>query len=407
MIRKLMKKTVHHLLLPLLLSTPLLAQEKHLILAEGNTWLPMMPKNLIENHNTIKKLPFSGFVMVGNSYTNRVMEANETLTYQEVWSEVKGLETLYQNKHNFMQINILFPADFWDDKAWSRVTQNFAIVAKVAKDLNFKGVVFDDEAYSKTALKMINFKFPTQKEVAQNPNHYQAWEKQGAQESWVDRNAYRNPNYSFKEHSEKITSRFKTIMQSMVKAYPNLTLLVYNGPSFSHENSNKKSIIVTDVGLPREHEHMGAIYTGFKQGLDANATLHDMGESYRYREDRHFNNAYQWRKYEMAQDVFNDDLNSSYQWIVPKEERASWSAESKVGFMVFNKGQESNYKEYDTRKRATLKDIKASLQKALHYSDNYVIYYCQDQDWLLPNQKHPLPEAWRAMMEEVYQNKRD
>lgn len=392
------------LLISLLFST-LIAQEKHLILAEGNTWLPMMPKNLIKNHKTIEKLPFSGFVMVGNSYTNRVMEANETLTYQEVWSEVKGLKNLYPNRHNFMQINIGFPADFWDDRAWNRVTQNFAVVAQVAQDLNFKGIVFDDEPYSKSALKMINFKFPNQEEIAKNPKQYHAWEKKGSQSSWVDSNAYRNPKYNFEEHSKKITARFKNIMQSMVTANPNLALLVYNGPSFSHENSNKKSIIVTDVGLPREHEHLGAIYLGFKQGIDANATLHDMGESYRYREDKHFKNAYQWRKHDIAKDTFNDDLNSSYQWTIPKEDRASWSSQSQVGFMVFNKGQESNYKEYDTRKKSTLADIKASLEKALHYSDEYVIYYGQNQDWLLPNQKYPLKKGWMEMMQEVKHNK--
>lgn len=400
-----MKKTIHSLLiLPLLFNTALLAKEKQLILAEGNSWLPMMPKNLIENHNTIKKLPFSGFVMVGNSYTDRVMEANATLSYEAVWSEVKGLQHLYKNKHNFMQINIHFPADFWDNQAWNRVTHNFAIVAKVAKNLHFKGIAFDDEPYSLSALKMVNFKFPTQQEIAHNPKAYQTWEKRGSEANPnFDKDAYRNPHYNFKEHVQKVTLRFKTIMQAMVKENPNLTLLVYNGPSFSHENSNKKSIIITDVGLPREHELMGAIYTGFKEGLDANATLYDMGESYRYREERQFQNAYQWRKYDMAKDAFNDDLNSSYQWVVPKEDRDSWSTQSHVGFMVFNKGQESNYKEYDTRQKSTVKDIQATLEKALHYSDKYVIYYCQDQDWLLPNQKYPLPKAWRAMMSKVYQ----
>lgn len=396
------KKTIPYILLLTLLFNTLLAQEKYLILAEGNSWLPMMPKNLIENHETIKKLPFSGFVMVGNSFTNRVMKPNETVRYKEVWSEVKGLQNLYKNQHNFMQINIDFPADFWDDKAWNRVTQNFAVVAKVANNLHFKGIVFDDEPYSPSAKKMVNFKFPTKKEITKNPKQYQKWEKEGSEDTWVDKVAYRNPNHTFVEHSQKITSRFKSIMQEMVKANPNLTLLVYNGPSFSHENSNKKNIIVTDVGLPREHENMGAIYLGFKQGLDANATLHDMGESYRYRTDKQFTNAYQWRKYDIANDAFNDDLNSSYQWIVPKEDRASWSTDSQVGFMVFNKGQESNYKEYDTRKKSTVADIKATLEKALHYSDKYVIYYCQDQEWLRPHSKYPLTQVWKAMMQKVY-----
>jgi len=381
----------------------LLSAEKHLILAEGNHWFPLMAKNLTQNHETIKKLPFSGFVMVGNSYTNTVMAADTKLTYKKVWNEVKSLQNLYKDKHNFLQVNVHFPADFWDRKAWSQVIENFAIIAKVSKDLNFEGIVFDDEAYDKSGLQMTNFKFPTKAELKKDSPQ---WEKKGSQKHpGFDEDAYRNPKYTFKEHSAKITALFKEIMQGMVKENPNLTLLVYLGPSLSHENSNKEHIIVTDLGNPREHENLGAIFTGLKQGLSENVTLHDMGESYRYREDKHFQRAYQWRKHDIATDKYNDDLNSSYQWTVPKEDRESWSKNVQVGFMVFNKGQESNYEEYDTRKKSTLNDIKETLNKALKYSDKYVIYYPQDQDWLLPNQEYPLKKGWMEMMHEVYNKK--
>jgi len=386
----------------LLLTSSLYANNKYLILAEGDTWLPMMPQNLIENHSKIEALPFSGFVMVGNSYTNKVMKEGESVTYNNVWSEVQGLKGLYkEKKHNFMQINIDFPGDFWDDKAWEKVTNNFRTVAKVAKDLNFKGIVFDDEPYSDSAMKMVNFKFPTKKEIANNPNHYKTWQKEGSEEAWVDIKGYSNPNHTFKEHMNKVASRFKTITQAMAVQYPNITILVYNGPSYAHNNTNKEALILTDVGLAREHEYKGAIFTGFKQGDDNNTSLHDMGESYKYRKDKHFINAYQWRKYDIAKDEFNDDLNDEYQWKVPKAERSSWSNDVEVGFMVFNKGQESNYSEYDTRNKSTLQDIKASLQKALTYSDKYVIYYPQEQNWLLPNQKYPLKKGWMEMMKEV------
>ena len=378
------------------------AQEKHLILAEGNTWLPLMPKNLIQNHKSIEKLPFSGFVMVGNSYTNKVMKENVELNYQDVWNEVKGLKNLYKDKqHNFMQINMDFPSDFWDDKAWEVVSKNFSIVARVAKELNFRGIVFDDEPYSPSAHKMNNFKFPTTTEVFFNSKKYTSWEKKGSERSWVDKKAYRNSAYSFEEHMNQVTKRFKLIMKAMVKNYPSLTLIVYNGASFAHNSSNKKNIIVTDVGLPREHEYKGAIFAGLHQGLGEKSTLHDMGESYKYRSDKHFKQAYQWRKFDIAKDKYNNSLESSYQWLIPKKERGSWSKDIQVGFMVFNKGQESNYKEYDTREHSSIKDIERTLKKALHYSDKYVIYYCQDQDWLLPNQKYPLPKSWMEMMQRV------
>ena len=377
--------------------TTLSAQQKHIILAEGDFWKPLLAPNLIENYQTINKLPFSGFVMVGNSFTKEVMKPYKIVKYRDVWSEVKGLKHLYKNKHNFMQINMEFPADFWNDRAWDRVTKNFAVVAKVAKELNFRGIVFDDEPYTKTSNKMNNFKFPTINEINKKSER---WEIKGSEKEWVDKKGYRNPKYNFQEHMEMVTFRFKKIMQSMAEAYPNLTLLVYNGASFAHINSNKKDILVTDVGLPREHEYKGAMFAGFQKGLTANVTLHDMGESYRYRTNNHFKRAYQWRKYDIAKDSYNR-VDSSYQWSIPKEQRASWSKDVQVGFMVFNKGQDSNYKEYNTKSNSSLKDIEATLQKALIYSDKYVIYYSQEQNWLLPNQKYPLKKEWMNMMKKI------
>ena len=381
----------------------LISNEKHLILAEGNGWFPHMAKNLVPNHKTISKLPFSGFTMVGNRYTNLVMEKDRKLTYNYVWDEVKEMKGLYKKQtHNFLQVNILSPGDFWDDTAWEQVNKNFAIVAKIAKDLGFRGIVFDDEAYNPDAKKMLNFKFPTIKEVENNPKQYSSWEKKGAQHPWVDKNAYRNSQYTFKEHVEKITYRFKKIMNAMVQNYPKVEVLVYLGPSLSHVYSNKKDSIVVDLGRPRNHEFHGAIFTGLKQGLNSKASLHDMGESYKYREDKHFTNAYQWRKKDIAKDESNNKLNENHQWIIPKSERNTWSNEVSVGFMVSNKGQKSTVDGFTTLNRSSREDIGATLQKALKYSDKYVIYYSREQDWLLPNKKHPLSNEWMEMMKRVY-----
>ena len=386
-----------------LLSTSLYAEEKHLLLVEGTSWLPIMPKNLIENHDTIKELPFSGFIMVGNTYTNEVMKSNSKLNYDQVWKEVKGLKNLYENKHNFLQINIHFPGDFWDNNTWEQVKENFSIVAKVAKDLNFKGIVFDDETYRNVDNKMTNFKFPTKDELTKDSA---SWERKGSEESSTfDKYAYRNSKYTFEEHSNQIISLFKEIMEEMVKVNSELTLLVYHGPALSHHNSNKDNQLIVDLGLPRAHEHLGAIFTGFKQGLSKNAQLYDMGESYRYREDAHFKNSYEWRKHNIAKDAYNDDLNSNYQWVVPHKDRYTWSKDVNVGFMVFNKGQESTLEEFDTRNTSSIEEIGETLKKALEYSDKYTIFYSEEQDWLLPNQKYPLQKGWMEMMEEVYKNK--
>jgi len=376
--------------------------EKYLILAEGNGWFPHMARNLIPNHEYISKLPFSGFVMVGNHYTDLVMEKGRKLSYNYIWNDIKGMKNLYKNKKNFLQVNLHFPADFWDDMAWEQVNKNFKLVAKVALDLGFQGIAFDDETYSKADKKMINFKFPTLKEVKNNPKKYTSWEKKGAELAWVDEDAYRNNRYTFKEHMAQVSYRFKNIMQAMTSSYPNLDVLVYLGPSLSHENSNSKYPIVIDMGLPRENEYHGAIFTGLKQGLNNQASLHDMGESYKYRTDQHFSHAYQWRKKEIAKDKYNDNLNPNYQWVVPKSDRNNWSSKVNVGFMVYNIPQKSSYKEFNTLNKSSVFDIGNTLEKALQHSDKYVIYYCEKQDWLLPNKKYPVDNTWMNMMKKVY-----
>ena len=94
----------------LIFSHSLIAKDKHLILAEGNGWFPHMAENLIANHETISKLPFSGFIVVGNSFTDLVMKKNKKLTYAQVWAELKGLKGLYKNKTHMYELILVIYA---------------------------------------------------------------------------------------------------------------------------------------------------------------------------------------------------------------------------------------------------------------------------------------------------------
>ncbi|HHB76096.1 MAG TPA: hypothetical protein ENK84_06105 [Desulfobulbus sp.] len=193
------------IVLIILLPAAAIAQ-KHLIFLDGELgWYYSMPPYLAEHHTEIEQLPFSGFVVVGNSYTSYVMSADpdsNNVTYQRVWNEVKSLKDLYTRKtENFLRINIDFPGDFWDDTVWLKTTNNFAAVAKAAKNLGFKGILFDDEAYTSDqhlqTLYMSNFKFPKKADVqaqcSENLNipcdAYALWERKESRENrgdWVD-----------------------------------------------------------------------------------------------------------------------------------------------------------------------------------------------------------------------------
>ena len=379
---------------------------KQLILHQKGHWLPSMADNFASRAAYMNTLPFSGFTMVGNSYTNRVMESNTPLlSYNYIWDEVKDVKDLYQTKSNFLTVHMHYPGDFWDDALWNNVIANFKTLAKVAKNLGFRGIVYDDEAYNVESHKMINYKHGN---------------------AWYDDDAYKNPNYTFAEHSAKITARFQQIMEAMVSEYPAIDVLYYHSPVEGHIEANRGingHPVVVNVGLERQHEWMGAMFTGLKKGLSHQATLHDMGEDYRLRTQAHFDDAYAWRKYTIAADATNDAVDATQHWILPPEERDTWATEIHVNFMVSNEPLKSDdYPEFDTRNKVGLNDMKTTLERALEKSDTYVTFYSASSsdnkggriplDWLNDPATHAddgsaysLDPAWKAMLQGVYDTK--
>ena len=378
---------------------------KQLILHQKGHWLPSMAGNFASRAAYINTLPFSGFTMVGNTYTDRIMESNTTLLpYTYIWNEVKDVKDLYPTKSNFLTVHMHYPGDFWDDGIWSNVIQNFKTLAKVAKNLGYRGIVYDDEAYDVESHKMINYKH--------NNN-------------WYDVDAYKNPNYTFAQHSAKITERFKQIMQAMVSEYPAIDVLYYHSPAEGHIEANdgiNGHPVIVDVGLEREHEWAGAMFTGFKKGLSHQATLHDMGEDYKLRTQSHFDDAYTWRKYTIATDATNNIVDATQHWILPQEERASWAKEINVDFMVSNEPLNSSYGEFNTTNKVELTDMKTTLERALDKSDKYVTFYSASSsdnqrgkvslDWLNdPSTRaddgsaYSLDPEWKSMVEEIYTSK--
>jgi len=379
---------------------------KQLILHQKGHWLPSMAGNFSSRADYINSLPFSGFTMVGNSYTDRVMESNTTLLpYSYIWDEVKDVKDLYPTKSNFLAVHMHYPADFWDDVVWNKVIANFQTLAKVAKELGFRGILYDDEAYDVESHKMINYKHGNE---------------------WYDDDAYKNPNYTFPEHTAKITARFKQIMEAMVTEYPAIDVLYYHSPVEGHIEANdgiNGHPVVVHVGLERQHEMMGAMFLGLKQGLSPLATLHDMGEDYRLRTQQHFDDAYAWRKYTIAADATNDVVDATQHWILPQAERATWAETIYANFMVSNEPLASaDYPEFDTTNRVGLSDMQTTLERSLAKSDKYVTFYSASSsddkggliqlDWLndpatLADDDTPygLNPDWEAMVQEVYNTK--
>ncbi len=421
------------------LSTQIRA-ENHLIFLDGYLgWHHSLPPYLVEHHAALEDLPFSGFVVVGNVFTSYVMSADQNsnqVTYERVWNEVGSLKDVFQIKtDNFLRINLDFPGDFWDDAAWEITTRNFAAVAKATKNIGFKGILFDDEAYASgqhvLANYMSNFKFPKKADVQAHPERYEQWEWDeslsnrgdwmdytcninGVKEENSERCAYRNPDHSFKEHMDKVASRFKTIMQAMQAEYPEITILVLHGPASAHPETNIPEHNIKPNVIFETNEYKGAMFLGFKQGLTGNASLHDLGEFYAYSTDKHFQDAYQWRKHDIASQQYNQDLDDALRWVIPVSQRATWSSQVDVGFMVSDYGRPYYPRgDYDTEGLCTPADVESRLMKAFKNTDDYVVFYsdsnlsqCEtDIRWL--DVSAPVKPAWLAMMQTVFDSIQD
>ena len=358
-------------------------ERKRLLLAGGDSWSSVVAANFINNYEHIKNLPFDGYMVQGGTFTNEVMGEvpGYEVTYDKIWREVGALQNLYHDKDNFLLVWINLSGDLWDDAVWHTVAQRFAIIAKVAKDLGFKGIAFDNEGYGNHAKKMINF---------HGDNENAAW-------------SYKNPDYDFFQHMEKVTDRYQEIMQAMVQEFTDIEVLVYHTPALSHKNYNHLAALnTTDQGQYWQHDFLGPMFLGFKRGLNATASLHDMGEMYKYRMAYSFENSYQFRKYQMAWDSFNDALEPFSEWQMAIVDRATYASKVNVGFMVSNSHEgDSLYPAYDTKFISNYWDIKVVLTLSLDTSDKYVLYYTRGQDWLLPDSVIPI--EWKNMMQDIYE----
>ncbi len=393
--------------------------KKELILHPKSRWHYLYPSYYASHADYINTLPFSGFTIIGDTFTDKVMKHDATeISRATIFNELKVMKDLYTEKSNFLEVRMHFPGDFWDNTdTWDNVIANFGTLASVANELGFRGIIYDNEAYHDQDRKMINY-----------DHNITKYDKRYV--------SYKNPKHTFVQHSERITALFKKIMEAMVRNYETIDVLYYHSPVEGHQKGDHGIVdedgethpVVVDT---TEHtsEWQGAMFLGLKKGLSHQATLHDMGEDYKLRTQKHFDDAYEWRKYTIASNDTNEKkIDSTKHWIVPVDERASWAKEVHVDFMVSNEPLTSFYHGWDTTNKVSLKDMNITLKRALDKSDKYVVFFSASKagkqgglvhlDWLEvdePNahdkQGKPyilnpsLDPAWKGMMEEIYRNK--
>ena len=164
-----------------------LRQDKFLIMAQRPT-PATYPQSILDNIEHIESMPFDG-MFVNAPVCRRVMNG-KPVSYETIKGELGILKGAFKKfKHNFLYIFTDFPGDFWDDEVWAITAQNFANMARMARELEFVGIVYDNEEYLDG--KWFNYK-----------------------------EDYENPLYNLNEHAEQAKLRGRQIMQAMTAESP-------------------------------------------------------------------------------------------------------------------------------------------------------------------------------------------
>jgi hypothetical protein len=305
---------------------------------------------VIANHlDYIESLPFDGMFI--NSVSGWNLMNGQPVSYDSIYSEFSVLKGAFKKfKNNFISVFIYYPGDLWDDKAWGITAQNFANIAKVARTLGFKGIIFDNEEYRSP--KWLNY----------------------GQD-------YRNPKYDLQQHGNKASQRGKEIMEAMIAVYPEIEVMHMHGPYLSEPNYRIPKVNLEQAGSWDNQELMGPFFVGMVLGKGPNASVIDGGEQYQYRTEKDFKDSYDLRKYEIA----SEETNS---WFIPVSLRRIWPNQVEISFGVYNKMWIPKYP-------MNPEIMKSTLINALKNTDRFVWYYTEEESWLEPGK---MPKEWIDMV---------
>ncbi len=336
-------------------SKPQLAKnKKHLIIAQRPT-VSGYPAVIINNIATIESYPFEGMFI--NSVVGWHIMSGRPISYDSIYTEFKVLKGAFKKfDSNFMYVFTDYPGDFWNDNSWKITSQNFANMAKVAKVLNFKGLIYDNEEY--LAGKWMNFG-----------------------------ESYKNAKYDLNQHRDQVHLRGKQIMEAMTAVFPEIEIFTYHGPYLSEPNYIIPKANIKQAGAWDQQELLGPFFVGMMDGKGAKATVIDGGEQYQYRSETDFKSSYEIRKYEIA----GEETNS---WFIPHRQRMNWPNNINISFGVYNR---SWLKEFPMNAAI----MQTTLTNALKYTDKYVWYYTEDDSWLEPGN---MPKPWIDAVTKARQN---
>lgn len=337
---------------------PLVTTKPYAILyqAGGNS-----VSSVVANAAYIESLPFDGIV-IDSSGSSLTMQTT-AISYSSFLNELTPLQNKFTRMdQNFLLVYTQDPGNLFDNAAWNIVIQNFRTLAKAAKAVGLRGIMFDNEAYYTNG--------DPSKDWTRYPLHY---------------TTATNPRRTLNAYRDQARLRGKQIMQAMVAEYPNITFFgSLHGPYVSEPLTPSSILGDAGVGNASVHELYGPFFAGFVEGAGAQTTVIDGGEIYPDRSTQDFAGSYRWRKFDLASNATNAAF-------IPDILRGNaWSSKVNVSFGLYTNPNWNGIVMNDSI-------MKFTLTNALRRSDGYVWIFNENWPWLTPG---GMQASWKTAIQQ-------
>lgn len=329
-------------------------------------WERTTPSDMLANQKIMEKTPFDGVVLYVNGKDDQGKQVelksrifNPTpLKLSWFKGDIKRLQSFHSTKltDNFPIITVRGnPPDWFDDKGWETIANNWKIAAIVAKESNLKGLCFDPEMYSGATIFTYNAQPDAKK-------------------------------HTFAQYEAKVRQRGKEIIEAIAKVDPQMVFFTFHMNELNRRYANGGL-------LASRYSLYPAFINGWLDAAPPTMTFVDGGES-----------AYTFTQSEQYLNMANWIRNTGLSFIAP-ENRAKYRAQVQVSFGLYMDA----YSYYTPSSKRTqyylpplngsrLNRLQSNTDAAVNAADEYVWTWGEHYRWWPTDNKGVDPKTWEDVL---------
>ena len=303
---------------------------------------------ILKNRSYLESLPFEGMVINIPASWN-AMTPGAVVSADDVQTWLGPLADFNADKFNYLVIENDKPGDLFDDAAWAQAIENWRIIAGVAANTGFRGILFDNEEY------------------------------QGHWDNFPEEVAPAGYARGLAAYQAQAQLRGMQIMQAVTGAFAGVQMALAHGPYLSvPDGPGRPAGMALQAGDWTDQELMGPFFTGLVQGAAPGTTIIDAGEIYALRSAADFAESFAYR----------DALGPLIPWPTSETVVSDWSARVDAGHMLYTDTFPAGFDQ-------TPETLTTTLQNALPHSEGAIFIFTEEAhaDFLTPNAG---TEAWIA-----------